>query len=197
MLEDIILPKWRDKYIRTNKFTPIINDLEAYKGFFVGQNVAMNYGYAYRLASFSLINQAFQSMFGNDKNCEVLIDKGHNFTLQESINDHKYLLYRHNAERLLPNDYAILSGYYTHPSYIVSGGNNLTTSLNTIDHGLGSLIEADKNKDFKKVNVKLHRFRKGIKFLGKPQTNDFELTESYFVKQYFKLMSEKNYYTQL
>jgi len=190
-LEDVVNQEWRNKYINIQNYQAIKPDNRAYQGFFTALNVAMNYGYAYRLATFAIINKAVKEIFGEQKECHLLLDKSHNHFRKENVNGQDMIIYRHNAECLLPKELAILSGNLDHPSYIVEGDDNMADCLYTIDHGLGGILEWSKDKGNNTDNeVKLYRYKKGIKAIGAKRVKRVPLVYNKFVDEYFKIMSE-------
>lgn len=192
-LEDLVSTELRDKYIKTNFFSFVPKDSPEYKVFSAAHSMLMNYGYAYRLASFAIVNDAVKKILGKENECRVILDKSHNHFMKENLDSGKKIVYRHNAERLFPNEFALLSGTFNHKSYIVKGQDGLKNTLFSVDHGLGKVLDSSGKKDNNIGDiVKLYRFKNGLKygvFLEKKETPELE-NES--ANQYFEIMAGEN-----
>jgi RNA-splicing ligase RtcB len=116
--------------------------------------------------------------------------------MDENIGGQQKIIYRHNAERLLPGRFAILSGTFCHPSYIVKGGAGLTESLFSVDHGLGKILEYNKEKDNNTGSgVILYRMKNGLKAKYFLSRNEVSGATNGIINDYFELMSKKNILT--
>jgi hypothetical protein len=51
------------------------------------------------------------------------------------------IIYRHNALRLRPNAFQIISGNYNHPSYLITSGPRSGDTYRTVGHGLGQWLK--------------------------------------------------------
>lgn len=192
-LEDVISPDLINKYVKTDKFKFLPRSSGEYEIFSVVHNMLMNYGYAYRLASFAIINDVIKSVFGKEKECRLLIDKSHNHFMEEEISGSKKIIYRHNAERLLPGEFGIISGTYDHKSYIAKGMAGLENSLFSIDHGIGKILDYGAKKDNNdKRAVNLYRIKKGLNLKGFLKKKEILETENEVLEQYFQVMEKEN-----
>lgn len=191
-LEDAINPDLINKYVKTDKFNFLPRSSVEYEIFSLAHNMLMNYGYAYRLASFAIINDAVKNIFGKEKECRLLIDKSHNHFMEEEINGAKKIIYRHNAERLVPGEFGIISGAYDHKSYIAKGMIGLENILFSIDHGIGKILDCGAKKDNNdKRAVNLYRIKKGLNLKGFLKKKEIFETENEAPEQYFKVMEKE------
>jgi len=191
-LEDVISPELKEKYIMKNSFIFMPSGNKDYEIFTVAHDMLMNYGYAYRLAAFALINDTVKKVLGNKKECRVILDKSHNHFMEEDLENGQKIVYRHNAERLLPEEFALLSGSYDHKSYIVKGENGLKDSLFTIDHGLGKILDFGRKKHYNANDiVKLYRLKNGLNFEALVAKKTISEMEDERVKDYFEVMTKE------
>jgi tRNA-splicing ligase RtcB len=115
--------------------------------------LAMNYGFAYRMATYAALRRMARSAFGVTGN--LVVDSPHNSIYEEDVGSARAFVHRHNACRAYPA--ALMTG---HPAFARTGqplllpGTNRTSSylcvpddgahrsLYTACHGSGSIISA-------------------------------------------------------
>ncbi len=115
--------------------------------------LAMNYGFAYRMATYTALGQFARASFG--ATTELVVDSPHNSIYEEEVGGQPSFVHRHNACRAYPA--AMMAG---HPAFAATGqplllpGTNRTSSylcvpdtgahrsLFTACHGTGSIISA-------------------------------------------------------
>jgi tRNA-splicing ligase RtcB len=115
--------------------------------------LAMNYGFAYRMATYAALRQIAESAFGAATS--LVVDSPHNSIYEEEVGGRPAFVHRHNACRAYPA--AMMDG---HPAFATTGqplllpGTNRTSSylcvpgegahrsLYTACHGSGSIISA-------------------------------------------------------
>ena len=194
-LEDIIREDWRDKYIRSKNYKYIKKEDPAYQGFFFSQALAMNYGFAYRYATVLMIDDLLKKYFGGDKNVDVILDKSHNFVTEEEIRGKQQIIYRHNAEKILPGGLALLSGFYNTFSYIVKGGEDLENSLYSMDHGYGKVIKDTMPGHELENFVQIQRNKKGLKSSFFKKIRKEKIVFYKEVDEYFAVMKKNNLLT--
>jgi len=115
--------------------------------------LAMNYGFAYRVATYAALSQFARSAFG--AGTQLVVDSPHNSIYEEQVGGELSYVHRHNACRAFPAD--MMAG---HPAFAATGqplllpGTNRTSSylcvpdtgahrsLYTACHGTGSIISA-------------------------------------------------------
>lgn len=119
----------------------------------LAQRLAMNYGFAYRLATYAALRRFAQESFG--ARLRLVVDSPHNSVYEEEVGGAPAFVHRHNAARAWPARKMV-----GHPAFAVSGqpllvpGTNRTSSylcvpaehvgrsLYTACHGTGSVIDA-------------------------------------------------------
>jgi hypothetical protein len=119
----------------------------------LAQRLAMNYGFAYRLATYSILRQFAREVLGAQ--LELVVDSPHNSVYEEEIDGAPAFVHRHNAARAWTPE--LMTG---HPAFADTGqplllpGTNRTSSflcipaetahrsLYTACHGTGSIISA-------------------------------------------------------
>lgn len=191
-LEDVIHPSIREKYINQLDYKYIDKNSEDYKYFDRALSVLMNFGFAYRLATAAIINDVVKESFGDDKQARIIIDRSHNHFTKEIIDGQEVIVYRHNAERLEAGGMAILSGLKDHNSYIIKAGSAIDKTFFTIDHGLGTVIEHNKQLSKKTSEVvEIHRFRRGINLSNFYKKTTKDLVFNPLVDDYFSLMNKE------
>lgn len=188
-LQDVIKKEWREKYIIKKEFVAL-KDNKIKQSFFGLNNLLMNLGYAYRLATFSLINEALQKVYGKQKQAKIIIDKNHNSFKVEKIDNQEKIVYRHNAENLRPDEIGIISGNYNHNSYIVQGLSSLQKTFFTIDHGIGNILKIKPEDNIEtKDKVIQYKFRKGIKWLK--EKKEFNIIKNKNVDSFFDFFQKE------
>ncbi|HET7659250.1 MAG TPA: RtcB family protein [Oryzihumus sp.] len=119
----------------------------------LAQRLSMNYGFAYRLATFEALRRFALEAFG--ANLELVVDSPHNSVYEEMVDGAPAFVHRHNAARAWTPE--LMAG---HPAFANTGqpllvpGTNRTSSflcvpapqadrsLYTACHGTGSIISA-------------------------------------------------------
>lgn len=119
----------------------------------LAQQLSMNYGFAYRLATYAALRRFALDSFG--ATLKLVVDSPHNSVYEEDVNGEPAYVHRHNAARAWTP--AQLAG---HPAFASTGqpllvpGTNRTSSflcvpgdtahrsLYTACHGTGSIIKA-------------------------------------------------------
>jgi RNA-splicing ligase RtcB len=179
-LEDVVRPDLRENFIRQKSYKSVSKDSEMYEAFFMAQKALTNLIRAYRLTSFAML----RDIFGNGT--KIVLERGHNYVSEEKGK----LIYRHNAERLENENFAIVSGNFKHPSYVVEGGEGTKENMHSIDHGVGSILtRAEKNERKRNKNVRILRSQKGLHSMLTEKNEN--LIENPIVEDYFALMESK------
>ncbi len=119
----------------------------------LAQRLSMNYGFAYRLATYAALRRFAQEAFG--ASLRLVVDSPHNLIYEEVVGGAPAFVHRHNAARAWTGD--MMPG---HPAFAETGqpllvpGTNRTSSflcvpgasarrsLYTACHGTGSIIKA-------------------------------------------------------
>jgi len=192
-VEDVLRNDIKDKYIKKDTYIKVDASEEAYDAFFSAQDVIMNYGHAYRYTTFQIIYDWVKEVFGGDKKAHIIIEKSHNYVSCEKVSGDDALVYRHNAESLTSGGHAILSGDFNHPSYIVEGMQGIDRMQNSIDHGLGKILEQNKDRNEETgENVQVYRFKKGINTKWTRKKVDSPIMKNKATEEYFDLMRKES-----
>ena len=119
----------------------------------LAQRLSMNYGFAYRLATYAALREFAREAFG--ASVRLVVDSPHNSVYEEMVGGAPAFVHRHNAARAWPP--SMMAG---HPAFADTGqpllvpGTNRTSSficvpgadaersLYTACHGTGSIIKA-------------------------------------------------------
>jgi tRNA-splicing ligase RtcB len=119
----------------------------------LAQRLSMNYGFAYRLATYATLSRFAHAAFG--ARLRLVVDSPHNSVYEEQVDGAPAFVHRHNAARAWTPE--LMSG---HPAFAATGqpllvpGTNRTSSflcvpapaahrsLYTACHGTGSIISA-------------------------------------------------------
>jgi RNA-splicing ligase RtcB len=129
-------------YFSRKRFVAVPEDSREGRRLILANNIAMNYGYAYRLIMFLRIADALSAVTGRDiKAISLIKDISHNSIQKGEINGRQAWIHRHNACRVTPGAMTILPGYNTTSSYVCEGADNAKASLYSVPHGAGDSIE--------------------------------------------------------
>lgn len=128
--------------------------------------IAMNYGYAYRAATFARVRDALADL-ANDRTVRLVYDSSHNSIQRDTIQGEELWVHRHNACRVLPGDPAIISGYNNTNSFLGIGLPGAEASLFTVDHGAGETIKRWEKSGWtvpdKRFQTKRYVFKHGLR----------------------------------
>lgn len=103
--------------------------------------MAMNFGFAYRMATIRAIMDGLHEAIGAPTDASLLCDVSHNGISQEVVDGDDAWVARHNACRLVSGKPTIVAGSYDVPSYLGIGLSGMNGRYHSYDHGAGSLIE--------------------------------------------------------
>jgi len=114
---------------------------------------AMNYGYAFRLATYSALRRLAAEAFGGAA-ARLIVDSPHNSIYEESVGGDPVVMHRHNSCRAYPGDRmptgttfaqtgqaVLLPGTHRTSSYLAVAGDRSEDSLHSACHGAGTVIE--------------------------------------------------------
>lgn len=119
----------------------------------LAQQLSMNYGFAYRLATFATLKRFAREAFGAQ--LDLVVDSPHNSIYEEEVAGGPAFVHRHNAARAWPAE--LMAGHRAFAStgqpLLVPGTNRTSSflcvpaaqahrSLYTACHGTGSIISA-------------------------------------------------------
>ena len=103
--------------------------------------MAMNFGYAYRLATVRAIVDGLRECVSPGVRAELLCDVSHNGITEETLGGERAWVARHNACRLAPGQPTIVAGAWDVPSWLGIGVSDANGRMHSYDHGAGHLIE--------------------------------------------------------
>ena len=141
--------------------------------------VAMNYGYAYRAATFARVRDALADLAGDHQVC-LIYDSSHNSIQRETIDGEELWIHRHNACRVRPGDPSIISGYSHTSSFLAVGLPGVAASLYTVDHGAGETIYRYEREGWLAPEPR-YRTRRFV-FKHRPRDEGYRVTEVEHVK---------------
>lgn len=115
--------------------------------------MAMNYGFAFRVAVFSILAELLRGSMGAE-NSRLVVDSPHNTAYEEEINGKRSIVHRHNAARAFPasrmaghpvfgvtGQPLLLPGTNRTSSYLCVAGEGAVDSLFSVSHGAGSSVK--------------------------------------------------------
>lgn len=132
--------KWRTHF-RSNGWTPIAEDSPEGRAFDAAMAMAMNFGYAYRLATVRAILDGLREAVSPHVRAELLCDISHNGITRETLGGEDAWVARHNACRLTPGQPTLVAGAWDVPSWLGIGVSDSGGRMHSYDHGAGHLIE--------------------------------------------------------
>ncbi len=132
--------KWRTHF-RRNGLTAIPEASPEGLAFRAALAMAMNFGYAYRLATVRAVVDGLRETVSPRVQANLLFDVSHNGITHEQLGGEPRWVARHNACRLVPGAPTIVAGAWDVPSYLGVGGDDGDGRLHSYDHGAGHLIE--------------------------------------------------------
>lgn len=191
ILEESVLMEiiYQPKFIRLNKdsnyYSIVLNALK----------MLMNYGFAYRMTTFAILNDLLPKYFGNQLKLDYFIDQPHNSVEQiEKEQSKTEFIYRHNLNKVVEDQPVILSGSYNLRSYINQGGSAAKEYLWSADHGYGDLTKyfpITKEKQ-QKDKIKRILFKKGINHPLFIEKKEIDLEKSEAANQLLSILEENN-----
>jgi len=133
--------RWQTHF-RMNGMTPIAEGSPEGQAFRAAMAMAMNFGYAYRLATVRAILDGLREGISASVRAELLCDVSHNGITEERPGGERRWVARHNACRLAPGQPAIVAGAGDVPSWLAIGVDDAGGRMHSYDHGAGHLIES-------------------------------------------------------
>ncbi len=113
---------------------------------------AMNYGFAFRVATYATLRRLAQETFGGAVG-RLVVDSPHNSVYEEQVGSETAVVHRHNACRAYPRDRmregttfaetgqaVLLPGTHRTSSYLGVAGDQAAASLHSACHGAGSVV---------------------------------------------------------
>ena len=138
--EGSLASKW-NTHFRRNGLTAIPEDSPEGLAFRAALAMAMNFGYAYRLATVRAVIDGLRETVSPRVQANLLFDVSHNGITNEQLGGESQWVARHNACRLVPGAPTIVAGAWDVPSYLGVWESDANGRLHSYDHGAGHLIE--------------------------------------------------------
>jgi RNA-splicing ligase RtcB len=114
---------------------------------------AMNYGFAFRLATYAALRSIALQVFGGEPG-RLVVDSPHNSIYEERVGGQSAVVHRHNSCRAFPADRmpvgsvfattgqaVLLPGTHRTSSYLAVAGERCADSLHSACHGAGTVID--------------------------------------------------------
>jgi tRNA-splicing ligase RtcB len=143
---------------------PIPADGREGRRFMLANAAAMNYGFAFRAATYALLNAQAERVFGV-RGTRLVVDSPHNSIYEEQIDGTRAFVHRHNSCRAYPaarmpagttfgeiGQAVLVPGSSRTSSYLCVAGEDAERSLHSACHGAGTIIE-----DFERRGVSSER----------------------------------------
>ena len=130
-------------------------DLDSTEGqrLMLANAAAMNYGYAFRVATYAALRRIALDTFGGEPG-RLVVDSPHNSIYEEDVAGHRAVVHRHNSCRAFPAERmpdgsvfattgqaVLLPGTHRTSSYLAVAGERCGDSLHSACHGAGTVIE--------------------------------------------------------
>ena len=118
----------------------------------LANSAAMNYGFAFRLATYAALQRLSSQFFGAAT--RLVVDSPHNSVYEEEVGGQAAIVHRHNSCRAFPGERLpagstfaatgqaiLIPGTHRTSSYLAVSGDRAATSLHSACHGAGTVIE--------------------------------------------------------
>jgi tRNA-splicing ligase RtcB (3'-phosphate/5'-hydroxy nucleic acid ligase) len=132
---------------------PVELDSDEGQRLMLANAAAMNYGYAFRMATYAALQRLAVQAFGGDVG-RLVVDSPHNSIYEEEVGGERAVVHRHNscraypAERMKPGttfastgQAVLLPGTHRTSSYLAVAGSRSADSLHSACHGAGTVID--------------------------------------------------------
>jgi len=119
----------------------------------VSNAAAMNYGFAFRTATYGTLSGLARDIFGA-RDPRLVVDSPHNSIYEEQVGEQRAIVHRHNSCRAYPasrmppgtafgtvGQALLVPGTYRTSSYLCVAADGAERSLYSACHGAGTLIE--------------------------------------------------------
>ena len=134
-------------------FPPVRRESAEGQRLMLANAAAANYGFAFRMATYSALQQLAVQAFGGCPG-RLVVDSPHNSVYEEDVNGVSAVVHRHNSCRAFPAEMMpqgttfattgqalLLPGTHRTSSYLATAGPNAAASLYTACHGAGTVID--------------------------------------------------------
>jgi tRNA-splicing ligase RtcB len=137
----------------SRRFPPVPRDGIEGERLMLSTVMAMNYGFAFRLAVYSILSGLLRDALGVSES-RLIVDSPHNTIYEEDVDGRSAVVHRHNAARAYPaermSDHPLfgrigqpllLPGTNRTSSYLCVAGDGAAASLYSVSHGAGSNVK--------------------------------------------------------
>jgi tRNA-splicing ligase RtcB len=134
-------------------YPPIERDSAEGERLMLSNVMAMNYGFAFRVAVFSILSELLRESMGA-QDSRLIVDSPHNTAYEEEVDGKRAIVHRHNAARAFPasrmtghplfgvtGQPLLLPGTSRTSSYLCLAGEGAVGSLFSVSHGAGSGVK--------------------------------------------------------
>lgn len=146
--------KLRRRLYFSSDYPPVERDGGEGERLLLANTMAMNYGFAFRVAAYSWLSRLAREALGSPAP-RLIVDSPHNSIYEEDVDGRPALVHRHNAARVytaaqLPGHPVfgkigqplLVPGTNRTSSYICIPGEEAAQTLNSVCHGAGSTIKS-------------------------------------------------------
>ena len=137
----------------TSACPPVNLDSEEGQRLMLANAAAMNYGYAFRMATYQALRTLASEVFGGAPG-NLVVDSPHNSIYEEEVAGERAVVHRHNSCRAFPasrmqpgttfahtGQAVLLPGTHRTSSYLAVAGSSSAQSLHSACHGAGTVID--------------------------------------------------------
>ncbi len=137
----------------TKAAAPVTLDSDEGQRLMLANAAAMNYGYAFRMATYAALTTLAARTFGGQRG-QLVVDSPHNSVYEEEVGGSPAVVHRHNSCRAYPAERmpagttfartgqaVLLPGTHRTSSYLAVADGNAGASLNSACHGAGTVID--------------------------------------------------------
>jgi RNA-splicing ligase RtcB len=134
-------------------FPPVERDGAEGERLMLANVMAMNYGFAFRIAVYSILTDLLRESFGATDS-RLVVDSPHNSIYEEEVDGRSVVVHRHNSCRAYPasrmphhpvfsqtGQPVLLPGTNRTSSYLCVAGEGAGASMYSTSHGAGSIIK--------------------------------------------------------
>jgi tRNA-splicing ligase RtcB len=150
-------------------YPPVERDSVEGERLMLSNIMAMNYGWAFRVAVFSILTKLLGESLGA-QDCRLVVDSPHNTAYEEEIGGRRAIVHRHNAARAFPaskmadhplfgvtGQPLLLPGTNRTSSYLCVAGEGAVDSLYSVSHGAGSNVKQFEKSGLSSADVEGRR----------------------------------------
>ena len=134
-------------------FPPVARDSAEGERLMLSTVMAMNYGFAFRTAVYSILTRLARDTLGVSDS-RLVVDSPHNTIYEEDVDGERAIVHRHNAARAYPasrmtghpvfaatGQPLLLPGTNRTSSYLCMAGEGAAASVHSVSHGAGSNVK--------------------------------------------------------